>query len=379
MSITPSHAAELSAFEPERLQILPTFSYYIRKLLRQKSAQLQFSVSTEQPVGVPPDLDAVLTQIYPERSLANAVVLRIEHLVLAHQKRWATGDRQSQPLKTLETELFWWLGYGGQPQSSAKRILVVDDMPENIRLLFTMLKPLGYDLQSALSGELALKSVQEAPPDLILLDILMPDMDGYEVYRQLKTSPSTQAIPVIFLSALDTLSAQANIAEFGATDYIAKPFKMNVVLERVKHYLQQERSNEPSHPEVTPQEERQSRQAAAGQLVCIFNNAQDGVFQATLDGRYLRVNQALAELYGYESPTTLLNGVTNMWQQVYVDPRHHHEWQNRLSQTTDAISMQSQIRQQDGTVIGVVERVRAVKDELNQVLMYEGTVQPENK
>ncbi|KUJ73080.1 diguanylate cyclase response regulator [Thiomicrospira sp. WB1] len=117
------------------------------------------------------------------------------------------------------------------------RVLVVDDARANIKVLANALKS-DYAVQVADSGEAALKVVHQGPvPDLILLDIMMPDMDGYEVCRRLKDNPETQEIPVIFVTALDSETDEAKGFEMGAVDFIAKPFKIPVVMARVKNHL----------------------------------------------------------------------------------------------------------------------------------------------
>ncbi|HBE36035.1 MAG TPA: adenylate/guanylate cyclase domain-containing response regulator, partial [Cyanobacteria bacterium UBA11368] len=92
-------------------------------------------------------------------------------------------------------------------------ILVVDDTPNNVRLLSVILSKQGYQVRKALNGERAIAAVQEFPPDLILLDVMMPEMNGYQVCQQLKASPKTRSIPVIFLSALDDVSDKVKAFE----------------------------------------------------------------------------------------------------------------------------------------------------------------------
>ena len=116
-------------------------------------------------------------------------------------------------------------------------ILVVDDTPHNLRLLSIILSQQGYQVRKALNGERAIAAVQEFPPDLILLDVMMPEMNGYEVCEQLKASPKTRSIPVIFLSALDDVSDKVKAFEVGAVDYITKPFQEKEVLARVENHL----------------------------------------------------------------------------------------------------------------------------------------------
>jgi signal transduction histidine kinase len=116
-------------------------------------------------------------------------------------------------------------------------ILVVDDTPDNLRLLSTMLSEQGYKVRKVISGQLALRVVSVASPDLILLDINMPQMNGYEVCEQLKSDPKTSDIPVIFISALDDVWDKVKAFEVGGVDYITKPFHCQEVLARVKNQV----------------------------------------------------------------------------------------------------------------------------------------------
>ncbi len=116
-------------------------------------------------------------------------------------------------------------------------ILVVDDTPDNIRLLSTILTNQGYEVRKALNGKSALTTIQKFPPDLILLDVMMPEMNGYEVCQHLKSLPDLCNIPVIFLSALDDPSDKVKAFESGGVDYITKPFQDREILARVSNHL----------------------------------------------------------------------------------------------------------------------------------------------
>ncbi|MEG4962218.1 MULTISPECIES: adenylate/guanylate cyclase domain-containing protein [unclassified Microcoleus] len=121
--------------------------------------------------------------------------------------------------------------------ATPKDILIVDDMPDNLRLLSTMLTSHGYHVRKAINGHLALQGAQISPPDLILLDINMPKMNGYEVCEQLKLSEKTKDIPVIFISALDDVLEKVKAFQVGGVDYITKPFQVEEVLVRVQNQL----------------------------------------------------------------------------------------------------------------------------------------------
>lgn len=116
-------------------------------------------------------------------------------------------------------------------------VLIVDDTVDNIHLLSTMLSREGYGVRKAINGQMALMAAKTIPPDLILLDIKMPDLSGYEVCQQLKQIPTTSNVPIIFLSALDDAIDKVKAFQVGGVDYITKPYHLEEVLARVKHQL----------------------------------------------------------------------------------------------------------------------------------------------
>lgn len=116
-------------------------------------------------------------------------------------------------------------------------ILVVDDLPENLSVLLEILSKNGYDVRACRSGELALKSLNNFKPDLILLDIKMPNMDGYQVAEKIKSNPEFTDIPIIFISALDDTSDKIKAFEVGGVDYVTKPFQEEEVLARIATHL----------------------------------------------------------------------------------------------------------------------------------------------
>jgi len=116
-------------------------------------------------------------------------------------------------------------------------ILVVDDTPANLQLLESILQEKGYAVRAAISGQMALKAVRHQPPDIILLDINMPAMNGYEVCRELKSDPLLAEIPVIFVSAAVDTADKLKAFEEGGVDYVTKPFQPLEVLARVETHL----------------------------------------------------------------------------------------------------------------------------------------------
>lgn len=123
------------------------------------------------------------------------------------------------------------------PSVNPGDILLVDDVLDNLQVLSAMLEAEGYEVRQALNGHMALMGIEAELPDLILLDVMMPDMDGYAVCQQLKSHPRTAGIPILFISALDTLEDKLQAFAVGGVDYITKPFQEAEVLARVRTQL----------------------------------------------------------------------------------------------------------------------------------------------
>jgi phosphoserine phosphatase RsbU/P len=123
------------------------------------------------------------------------------------------------------------------PGATASTVLVVDDSPVNLRLIVQTLHGQGYRILAARTGRAALDIAARTRPDLILLDVMMPDLDGFEVCRALKTNPATSESVVIFLSALGEVADKVAGLELGASDYITKPIQAEEVLARVANHL----------------------------------------------------------------------------------------------------------------------------------------------
>jgi len=198
--------------------------------------------------------------------------------------------------------------------TATSSILIVDDNPENLRLLSGILKEQGYEVRLLRNGNMVLPSVLYAPPDLILLDIMMPETDGYEVCRQLKADEKTCKIPVIFISALNDVGDKVKAFSAGGLDYISKPFQSEEVLARVKTHLTISRLQQ----QLTAQNERlqseiaeHRKTAAALQereeklvnanifLDQIINAMPNPVFVKDEHHRWLIINDTLCDFMGY--------------------------------------------------------------------------------
>lgn len=137
-----------------------------------------------------------------------------------------TKNRKSERLMNTQAEV-----------GTKGNLLIVDDTHENLRVLSSMLIEQGYKVRGAINGILALKGVEASPPDLILLDINMPEMDGYEVCKKLKASEKHRDIPVIFLSALDDVNDKVKAFQSGGVDYMTKPIQLEEVVVRIENHL----------------------------------------------------------------------------------------------------------------------------------------------
>ncbi len=142
----------------------------------------------------------------------------------------------SQTISTTLPTIGETSGSIGSP-SGSPRILIVDDNPTNLKVLSDALRDQGWITLVATDGESALEQIEYALPDLILLDVMMPGIDGFETCRKLKSNPKTQRLPIIFMTALSDTLDKVKGLELGAVDYITKPFQHEEVLARVKLHL----------------------------------------------------------------------------------------------------------------------------------------------
>ena len=261
-------------------------------------------------------------------------------------------------------------------------IVIVDDKPTNLGVLFDFLTDSGFKVLVAQDGESAIQKVEYAHPDLILLDVMMPGIDGFETCRRLKANPSTQDIPVIFMTALSETVDQVKGFDLGAVDYIIKPVQQEEVRARVNTHLtirklqqQLQEQNLQLQQEITEKQQvEHSRQQAEEKYRSIFENATDGIFQITPNGQYITANPALARIYGYNSPQELMAQLNTTTRQPYVEPTRHQALAALMQQSDTVSDFDSQVYRKDGSVIWISENIRAVRDASDDLLHYEGTV-----
>lgn len=204
------------------------------------------------------------------------------------------------------------------------KILVIDDSPNNLRILSMALAGLDYDVRCANSGVHAFQVIEADLPNLILLDIRMPDMDGYTVCQQLKADPTTREIPVIFISALDDAFDKVKAFASGGADYITKPFQVEEVLARVKNQLdlqlaqaKLDQLNNELEQRVSLRTQQlqavnQRLQASEERLESILNTLEDVIWSATISPfQILYLNPAVTSLYQHSVEDFLKN--SELW------------------------------------------------------------------
>ncbi len=258
-------------------------------------------------------------------------------------------------------------------------ILIVDDAPDNLHLLSTTLTEHGYEVRGVINGAMALRVARSAPPDLILLDIKMPDLSGYEVCRQLKECPTTQEIPVIFLSALDEVLDKVRAFSSGGVDYITKPFQVAEVLARVETHLNlQTAKAEIRHLNAELEQRVQQRteeihqknqalQASEARFRLIAENMSDLVCLQSVDGRYLYLSPSCQSVLGFQ-PDELLN--TSIYDLIHPEDLQH----GRLTISADlqpgAPPLVYRIRRKSNDYIWLETIAQAVRDSEGRTIQF---------
>jgi PAS domain S-box-containing protein len=364
---------DVANLHPEnRLLLSPAIAYYLQKLLLLNLDRL-IVISADVADRVS-DLDAVLETLYLREQQINAATLELEQLVLCHQNLIYQGAKAILQRNKIERQIFARLGFKLKNDGRVN-ILIIDDTPDNLRLLSATLIQQGYKVRSAISGKIAIQSIKYFVPDLILLDILMPEMDGYQVCTHLKVNAVNRDIPVIFISAVDRVLDKVKAFGIGGADYITKPFHVEEVLVRVEQQLQlRNLQKRLADQNMRLQQALVERKQLEERYRSMFENSVDGIFQSTPSGRFLRVNQAMARIYGYASPEEMIAAIADINQQVYVHPGRRYEFAAFIEQYDTVSDFESQIYRKDGSIIWISEDVRAVKDANGNLLFYEGTV-----
>jgi CheY-like chemotaxis protein len=196
-----------------------------------------------------------------------------------------------------------------QTEDPKGNILIVDDIIENLHFLSDILTKQGYKVRSVTNGNMALRTVRNNPPDVILLDIIMPDIDGYQVCSILKSEEETSDIPIIFLSALNEVFDKVKAFQVGGVDYITKPFQTEEIIVRIQTHLTLQQQKRQLRQEIEKhQQTAEILYQSRALLASLLNSSRDGIaaMQAVRDMvtgeikdfRYLLVNPVYAKILG---------------------------------------------------------------------------------
>ena len=201
-------------------------------------------------------------------------------------------------------------------------ILVIDDTPENLALLSQILKDKGYKVRSVTKGSTGLRGAKAAPPDLILLDVKMPEMNGYQVCQHLKADEITCDIPVIFISALGDVLDKVKAFEVGGVDYITKPLQVEEVLARIETHLTIRRLQQQLQTNNRQlQQEISEKTAAEEKFTKAFSLSPNPIAIATLaENRFLDINRSFLEMSGYSQPEIINELATKL--NLWINPQY---------------------------------------------------------
>ncbi len=194
-------------------------------------------------------------------------------------------------------------------------ILIVDDETANLKLLKELLSREGYQVRPADHPQLAIDAALSQPPDLILLDVRMPDMDGFEVCARLKQDARTKDVPVIFISALHEAEDKVRGFEVGGVDFITKPFQEKEVLARVQTHM--DLRSMQLNLETMVDERTAELARSEAKYRSLVDNSLVGVFTSTIDGRFTFVNDAMAQIFDFDGREQMMaHGSLERWSDL---------------------------------------------------------------
>jgi len=294
--------------------------------------------------------------------------------------------------------------------------LIVDDNMESRYFLEVLLKGNGFDVRSAENGSEALKTALADPPDLIVSDILMPVMDGFALCREWKSRDVLKRIPFIFYTATYTEREDEEFAlSLGADRFVTKPQDPGVLVGIIGDTLSASRAREESGDSEEPSLEgddfreqhskvlfrklekkmadleeanrellrtiaelektEKALKESEAKYRNIFENAVMGIFQTTPEGRYMSANKALSRTFGFDSPEEMMNTVTDMGAEQYVNPGDRERLKELYGRNGFVEAFETELYRKDGSKIWISMNGRAVADEEGNILYYEGTTE----
>lgn len=257
-------------------------------------------------------------------------------------------------------------------------LLVVDDAPANLELLVAVLAQAGFSVRSAPDGKMALAAVRERLPALILLDVRLPDMDGYEVCRRLKADESTRSVPILFISALENDANRLQGFEAGGVDFITKPFRWAEVLARVRTHVELRRTHlilAHRNAElvqayaaleadiVVRKKGEEALRKSEDRFFRVFHSSPVAIAITTLDEhRFIEVNESFERIFGYRREDAV--GRTTLELGIFDDQEPVRDISQLLNDTGMARDIECRFRGKDGRlVIGLFSAERIELDD----------------
>ena len=262
-------------------------------------------------------------------------------------------------------------------------ILIVDDQPTNLEVLYSILSQAGWTVRVEVRGTQALQQVRQNPPNLILLDVMLPDLDGFSVCQRLKDDPTTESIPIIFMTALADARDKVKGLSLGAVDYITKPFQQEEVLARVRLHLQLQQMTQLLHRQnadlqkLTQEleqrvEERTAELQESEECLRQLTENIASVFWLTNPekSQMLYVSPAYEKIWG-QSPTDLYRNPQSWLEAIHPEDRPQMVAALKL-QALEQYDCQYRIIRPDGTVRWIRDRAFPIRDRVGQVYRLAG-------
>lgn len=258
-------------------------------------------------------------------------------------------------------------------------ILVVDDNLNNLKTLSKFLKEKGYSVRGALNGQSALMAIEAMPPELVLLDVLMPDLNGYEICRRIKTKPEAQDIPVIFISALEEAEKKIEGFQAGGIDFITKPFNLEEVLIRVTTHLrigqlQHQLENYNKSLEHKVHQRTEALAASRERYRRLVEDLPVGLFRSTpgSDGRFLMVNVAFVQMFGYKTADEVLSLPVSL---LYPDTAQSKAFSNELICKGFLRNKELNLIRRDGSTLFASVTAHAIQNQDGETIYFDGLVE----
>jgi diguanylate cyclase (GGDEF)-like protein/PAS domain S-box-containing protein len=244
-----------------------------------------------------------------------------------------------------------------------QKVLAVDDSKTNLALLKHMLSDVGCEVVTAESGQEAIRLIGETDFALILLDIQMPEMNGYEVASRIKEIERGRHVPIIFITAI--FQDDENVRQgydTGAIDYLFRPVDVHMLTSKVKAFLQMHEQKVLLEEEIEQHRRTEAALSKAEEKYrSIFERAVEGIFQSTMEGEFLEVNPAMLRILGYETAEDLV-GKPRMWAAVMADNEERQAYEEIFKRDGEVLKFEFHARRRDGEVIWCSANTRVVTE-----------------